>query len=256
MLILLSCAKTIGMPKRIPSHLTSTSPIFREQSTKIALAASSCDIEELCGLLRINRKLAEENHRRWQHFFDEDSPTAPAALAYTGMVFKKLAPANFSADDWLYASEQLLITSFLYGLLRPSDMIRPYRMEGFAHLGAPVEDEVFNFWRPHLTDFLIEKVREKGGELCFLASEEMKMLFDWKRVEQAVRVVTPLFKVPQPDGDLKQIVIYTKMARGLMTAHLLTRRCRHVEEMQLFSPEGFVFRPELSDESNYLFIME
>ena len=117
MLILLSCAKTIGMPKRIPSHLTSTSPIFRKQSTKIALAASSCDIEELCGLLRINRKLAEENHRRWQHFFDEDSPTAPAALAYTGMVFKKLAPANFSADDWLYASEHLLITSFLYGLL-------------------------------------------------------------------------------------------------------------------------------------------
>ena len=84
----------------------------------------------------------------------------------------------------------------------------------------------------------------------------MKMLFDWKRVEQAVRVVTPLFKVPQPDGGLKQIVIYTKMARGLMTAHLLTRRCRHVEEMQLFSPEGFVFRPELSDESNYLFVME
>lgn len=256
MLILLSCAKTISLPKQPVSIPTPSLPLFNEATTKIALAAASYDINTLGSLLRVNRKLAEENYHRFQHFFDSETPTAPAALAYTGMVFKKLHAAGFTESDWIFASEHLLITSFLYGLLRPTDNIRSYRMEGFAHLDSPVNSDVFSFWRPYLTDYLIESVQKQGGELCFLASEEMKQLFDWKRVEQEVRVVTPLFKVRQPEGNLKQIVIYTKMARGLMTAHLIKNRSMHVEDMQLFSPEGFVFMPELSKENEYLFVLE
>ncbi|WP_373775945.1 YaaA family protein [Porphyromonas loveana] len=256
MLILISCTKTLSIPKRLPALPKPTVPMFSEASHKIALAAAVCDIDELSRLLKVNRKLAEENFHRWQQIFDENTPVAPAALAYTGMVFKKLAPSNFDEEAWRFAADHLLITSFHYGLLRPTDAIRPYRMEGTARLGTPVEDEVFHYWRPILTDYLIRRVEETGGELCFLASEEMKLLFDWARVEAAVRVVTPTFKVRQADGSLKQIVIYTKMARGLMTAHLIARRSAHVEDMQLFAPEGFTFRPDLSDEREYLFVME
>ena len=91
--------------------------------------------------------------------------------------------------------EQRRITAFLYGLLRPLDGIKPYRLEGDVRLPEKGGISMFDYWKPLLTDYFIEEIKNCGGVLINLASAEMKDLFDWKRVEQEVRVITPEFQV-------------------------------------------------------------
>ena len=117
----------------------------------------------------------------------------PALLSYTGMVFKRIHPADFTPEDFSYAQKHLLISSFLYGLLRPLDLIRNYRMEGYVKLPELGGVTVFDYWKPLLTDLFISEIKRSGGVLVNLASGEMKDLFDWKRVCQEVRVITPEF---------------------------------------------------------------
>ena len=98
-------------------------------------------------------------------------------------------------------------------------------------------------------------MKRQGGTLLYLASDEMRQLFHWAEVEKAVRVITPNFLVRQPDGRLKQIVIYTKMARGSMAGEVLRRRIETEEELRQLTPEGFVYAPEHSTEREWTFIL-
>lgn len=101
-------------------------------------------------------------------------------------VFKRLNTKDFSKDDFEYAQEHLRLTSFCYGLLRPLDTIRSYRLEGDVVLPELGNQTMFSYWQSRLTDVFIEDIKKAGGVLCNLASDEMKGLFDWKRVEKEV----------------------------------------------------------------------
>lgn len=241
MIVLISPAKTFADPGKIKSPIEMTMPRYREYARKIALAASGLKPEDIARSMEVNSKIAGKAYLHWQSFLNPSEPCAPAALLYSGMVFKKLDAATFSSDTWSYAADHLRITSFAYGMLAPADGIVPYRMEGNVELPVPVSGKVFDYWRPLMTDIFIAEIQRTGGVLCYLASEEMKQLFDWKRVEKSVRVITPLFMVPQAGGKLKQIVIYTKMARGLMARHILQHRITDPEQLKGFSPNGFVY---------------
>lgn len=170
--------------------------------------------------MKVNAKIAAENKVRFHDFCSEDNHPMPAIGAYTGAVFKRILPKDFTADDFRYAQEHLHITSFLYGLLRPLDGIRPYRLEGDVRLPEKDGITMFDYWKPLLTDYFIEEIKKRGGILVNLASGEMKDLFDWKRVESEVRVVTPDFQVWK-GGKLKTVVIYAKMCRGEMVRHII-----------------------------------
>ncbi|MCD8034035.1 MAG: YaaA family protein, partial [Alistipes sp.] len=204
--------------------------------------------------LRVNLRIAAENHLRYRRFHDGDTPALPALAAYTGIVFKRIGPADFSAADFEYAQEHLNITSFLYGLLRPLDAIRPYRLEGDAVLPGHDEETVFAYWHERLTDALLDKIRRDDGILVNLASGEMKRLFDWRRICREVRVITPEFRIREGDR-LKTIVIYTKMCRGEMTRHILKNRITDPEALQAFEWEGFRFDPSLSRGDDWTFTM-
>ena len=112
---------------------------------------------------------------------------------------------------------------------------------------------MFSYWRSRLTDTFIQDIKQAGGILCNLASDEMKSLFDWKRVEKEVRVVTPEFHVWK-NGKLATVVIYTKMSRGEMTRFILKNRIENPEDLKGFSWEGFEFDEALSDERRFVFI--
>lgn len=252
MLVLLSCAKTMSdrSKVKVPSG---TLPRFQKEASEIALQMSQFSVEELERLLRVNAKIAVENYKRYQTFHAEGVSELPALLAYTGIVFKRLNPADFSVEDFEYAQRHLLLTSFCYGLLRPLDVIRPYRLEGDVVLPEPGNRSMFAYWRSRLTDVFVEDIKRAGGLLCNLASEEMKNLFDWKRVEREVRVVTPEFYVWKK-GKPATVVIYTKMARGEMTRFILKNRIERPDELKSFSWEGFEYSECLSDENRLIFI--
>lgn len=202
-------------PAEIPR---TTLPRYAREAAELALQLATLSTEELERMLRTNRQIAATNRRRYRQFHGEEA--LPALLAYTGVVFRHIAPERFTPGDFEYAQQHLNITSFLYGLLRPLDAIRRYRLEGDAVLPGHDDQTMFGYWQGRLTEAFLEKIHADDGILVNLASSEMKRLFDWKRIRREARIITPEFRIREGDR-LKTIVVYTKMCRGEMTRHLI-----------------------------------
>lgn len=133
MMTFISCAKTMTDRSKVKVPTTGT-PQFQAEAIQHALNMSQFSAEELERLLRVNSKIAAENYLRFQDFCSEENKALPALLAYTGIVFKRICPQDFTAEDFQYIQNHLRITSFLYGLLRPLDLIKNYRLEGDVRL--------------------------------------------------------------------------------------------------------------------------
>lgn len=249
MQILIACAKimTGNTPKNIQF---ATEPTFQLQANKNALQLMAYSVEELQGMLHVNRDIAIENWKRFQNFQTKEN-LCPAVFCYDGMVFQKLAPESFSDEELLYANDHLLISSFLYGLLRPLDMINRYRLEGNIVLPDNAGKSMFDYWKTILTDWFIEKIKADDGILINLASDEMRNLFNWKRVQKEVTIITPDFKV-EKNGKLKTIVIYTKMCRGAMTRYILKNKITDINYLKYFEYEEF----KLCNEDDWLFALK
>lgn len=236
MQILIGCAKimTGNIPRNIPFV---TEPVFQKLADENALQLLQYSVEELQEMMRVNRDIAVENWKRFQAFYARET-RIPAVFSYDGMVYQRLAPETMTDDELQYANEHLLISSFLYGLLRPLDLVNKYRLEGDVMLPNHGGKSMFDFWKPILTDWFIRKIKADDGILVNLASGEMRNLFDWKRVKKEVNIITPEFKV-EKDGRAKTIVIYTKMCRGAMTRYILQNRMPNTELLKTFEYEGF-----------------
>lgn len=254
MMIFISCAKTMTTRNRQKLPFT-TMPHFAKEAHENALYMAQLSSEELGHLLHINNKLAAENVLRYHDFLSPESIALPALLAYTGIVFKRLNPKDFTDEDWNYAQQHLFITSFLYGLLRPLDLIKPYRLEGDVRMAEHGGHTMFEYWRPLLTDYFITEIQKQGGLLINLASAEMKDLFQWKEVTRAVQVVTPEFMVYK-NGKPTTVVVYAKMCRGEMTRFILKNRIEDVESLKSFEWEGFTFDEALSHEGHMVFTLK
>lgn len=255
MQIILSCAKT--MATKLPAYLKRmdttlwTSPQWEEQAHELIHELTSYSAPDIEDMLHVNNKIAVQNVQRYQAFFTGDALTYPAVSGYTGIVFKQLGVPEWENDMWRVAANHLQFTSFLYGMLRPTDLIHPYRLEGDVSLNCLHAKNVFHHWRTYLTDTLIARVQADDGILVFLASNEMRDLFDWKRVVQEVTVVTPEFIVDK-GGKWKQVVVYTKMARGQMSRYLLQQMLKsetttsQIDTLRAFSWEGYNYSDTVS----------
>ena len=242
MQILISCAKTMTGTAAVAAPRT-TRPLFEAEAAGLALRLAALPAGELERLLPVNPRIAAENRRPYLAL--PAAPHLPPTPASTAAAFTHLAPPQSSPADFAYAQEHLSTTSFLYGLLRPLDAIRPYRLEGSVAPPGEEAPNLFEWWRDRLTGPLIERVRRDDGVLVNLASAEMKRLFDWQRVCREVRVVTPEFRIREGDR-MKTVVVYAKMCRGEMTRHILRHRIADPEGLKTFEWEGFRFDPERS----------
>lgn len=251
MQIMIGCAKDMrGACETVPP--VRSTPMFAEQAASNAVQLMRYSDEELRDVLRCNAQIARENHLRYLHFLDE-SDGLQAALAYSGIVFKYLDAESFSAADWEYAQRHLSITSFLYGLLRPADMIKPYRLEGDVVL-PDNGVSMFDYWKPLLTNVLVDSVKADDGVLLDLASSEMRRLFDWKRVMREVKVLRPEFMVER-GGKLKTVVVYAKMCRGAMTRHVIENRISAPDGILSFDFEGFRYSESAGKPLKPVFVM-
>lgn len=237
MQILIGCAKKMRVAPQPCGGIVATVPHFIDNAGMIAAQMASYSADELQDILGVGKKIAAENRLRYQAWRDESTLT-PAVMAYDGVVFNKLSPQTFSVADMQYASEHLFIASFLYGLLRPTDQINPYRLEGKVSLPVTLHATLFDYWKPVLTDWFIDKVKADDGVLVNLASNEFRNMFDWKRVEKELTVISPDFKVEE-GGRLKNVTIYAKMCRGAMTRYIITNRIAAPELLAGFSFDGF-----------------
>ena len=144
------------LPADTPAPLR---PFTARRPGELAGQLATLSTEELAKILRVNHRIAATNRLRYSRFHDDAKKALPALAAYTGIVFKRIAPADFTAGDFEYAQAHLNITSFLYGLLRPLDAIRTYRLEGDAVLPGHGEQTVFEYWQDKLTDAFLRRSR-------------------------------------------------------------------------------------------------
>lgn len=254
MLVLLSPAKTMAARSKIKAP-SGTSPRFLSEATEIALHMTQFSPNELARILKINPKLAAESYRRFQDFHAEDPKPLQAILAYTGVVFKHIRPVDFSEADFRFAQDHLRFVSICYGLLRPLDLIKPYRMEYAVKLPELGEGNMYGYWRARQTKLLIEEVKKQDHLLINLASQEVQPAFDWKEVEKSVRMITPEFKVWK-NGKFETIVIYAKMARGEMSRRIIRSRITDPEALKAFDWEGFRYNDSLSTAERWVFTQE
>ena len=238
--------------KSVPDVSLST-PRFQKEAESFARDMAQYPAETIAEMLGCSQQIAAQNKLRFMQFFDE-KPKLPAILAYHGQAYKHLKAETLTVDDLNYSQEKLWITSFLYGLLRPLDGILPYRMEGHVvidKVASLVEElpngagqNMFGFWKRHLTDVLIDAVKADDGILIHLSTEEYQHLFDWQRIRKEVRIIQPLFYV-RKGSDLKIQAVWAKTCRGAMTRFIIKNRIEKPEDLCAFSYEGFVYDPKL-----------
>ncbi len=251
MIFLLSPAKTMTLQGRAAR----TQPRFAEQTHDIITQMLPYSEVELQRVFKISPRLAQELHASFAAHAAKEAPSVAAIDGYDGVVLKHLkagAPLDEQQGDYLQQHARLC--SLLYGLLRPLDAIRPYRMEGYVRLPSS-GIRVDKYWRDHQTPLLIEDAQAAGGTLIYLASKEEQQAFHWKSVEQALRVIHIDFL--QRKGDkLRPIVVYTKMARGEMLRYAMQQRITSAEALKEFCWHGYVYNEAQSDAQRWVWVKE
>ena len=211
--------------------------------------------EDLSEMFSCSPAIGSQNRERFEVFGSDEAEVMPAILAYNGQAYKHLKADKLGLDELCWAQSRLWISSCLYGLLRPFDGINPYRMEGGFNLKATGGRKVYEFWRPRLTDLLIDSVNADDGILVYLDTEEFRTLFDWKKVLSGVKqVIEPEFHVLK-DGRLTTPSVWAKTCRGAMARFMIVNRIEDPEKLKDFSYEGFSFE-ESSENGAMIFIRQ
>lgn len=247
MQIILSSAKLMNAATNINRN-GYTNPLFQHEAEKLALELGQHSVEELKSELKCSMSLAQVAKLNFLDFFNEEN-RLPAILAYNGQAYKCLKAHTLTDDEAEFGNKHLWILSFLYGMLRPDNLIHPYRLEGKVVPEASCGRSIFDFWKPLLTDVLIDSVKADDGVLLHLSTEEYQHIFDWKRILNEVTVVQPLFKVF--DGTrLKNITVYAKSCRGAMARYVLQNKITDPKRLIGFEYEGFTSSSESSLSNN------
>ena len=228
-----------------------TFPLFDKEAEFLASEMKKYSVTELEKLLKVSDKLAETNYERYQRFDYPDTPRKPALLAYNGSVFKALGGDTFSPGDFAYAQEHIRIISTLYGLVRPLDLIKAYRIAFYLKLGNS-KDDLYQYWLPLLTQPLIKDIRNAGGILVNLASLDVLGALQMDAIAREARIITPEFKELRK-GKYETVRTYAKIARGKMCGEIIRHRIETPEALKQFEWEDFAFNPEISDDKNFIF---
>ena len=252
MLIVLSPAKTLDFESPLTTK-TATQPDFLDESQQLVDQLRRFSPAELSRLMGISDPLAVLNAERYATWARPFTPAnaRPAVLAFNGDVYEGLAAPTLSAADLKFAQTHLRILSGLYGLLRPLDLIQPYRLEMGIPLANVRGKNLYAFWGERLTEALSAAARvARADVLLNLASEEYFKAVVPKKL--TVPVIQPVFE-DWKGGRYKIISFYAKKARGLMTRYAILNRLTEPEGLKAFDVEGYAFAPEASDGNTWVF---
>lgn len=256
MLAVLSPAKTLDFDPA-PSAVPRTRPRMLDDTDELIDVARGLSARKLSSLMSISDELANLNKDRFENFTTSRRASKghkQAALAFRGDVYIGLDAPTLSPEDLDYAQAHLRILSGLYGLLRPLDLIQPYRLEMGTKLNNGRGKDLYEFWGPTIAQSLKQDLRgHKTKVLVNLASNEYFRAARAK--ELGVRIVTPQFKEWR-GGQAKVISFSAKRARGMMARYLVEQRIEQPEGMLSFEHDGYRFDPDLSGEDDWVFVRD
>lgn len=252
MLMLLSPAKTLDYTETAVT--TYSTPRLLDRSAQLVNVLKQKDPSDLKELMKISDKLAELNTTRYQQFstpFDLDN-AKQALLAFKGDVYTGLQAEEFNEQDRAFAQKHLRILSGLYGVLRPLDLMQPYRLEMGTRLPTQKGKNLYEFWDKDITETLNQDLAENGDEVVVnLASKEY---FSSVQPEQLnARLLNIDFKEDRND-KLKVIAFNAKKARGDMARQIIKHKLDSPDDLKSLNVNGYIFRDDLSSNEHFVFV--
>jgi cytoplasmic iron level regulating protein YaaA (DUF328/UPF0246 family) len=250
MKIVISPAKSLNFESELPTQ-TFSEAAFLKEARQVHKELKKLKPKDLSNLMDISDKLAELNWERnqsWKTPFTTEN-SRPAIYAFDGEVYTGVDAYSIPLDKMEDLQSRLFILSGLYGLLKPLDLIQPYRLEMGTSIAIGESKNLYAFWKTKITKAL-NKSLLKGEFLLNLASNEYFSAVDIKSLK--ANVITPEFK-DYKDGKLTMISFFAKKARGLMVRYIIDTNAQTIEDIKGFNYEGYAFDANLSSETKLVF---
>ena len=252
MLVLLSPAKKLDYDSPVRTTQQSQ-PLFVTQAQgliDVLRHKSASEVAQLMDLSDVLAKLNVERYQAWEPRFTQTN-SRQAVLAFNGDVYEGLEAATLSDDQLSWAQEHLAILSGLYGVLRPLDLMQPYRLEMGTRLETAAGKNLYDYWGSQIADYLNQRLVQQGTDILVnLASEEYFKSVNLKVLK--AKVVQCVFQ-DQKNGAWKIISFYAKRARGLMARYIIDHRIDTPQALEGFDVDGYAFAPELSTDLKLVF---
>jgi len=232
-----------------------TQPEFIKEAEQLIKLLKELSMEELQRLLDINSNLTQLNFDRTFNWHKPFTPSnaKQAVFVFDGEVYRGLNAKTFSTEEMKYTQSHLRLFSGLYGVLRPLDLIQAYRLEVSSRLENPRGKDLYDFWREKVTKSVFKSIKESGDPkvILNLASSEYIKTLNVKNKQ--LKIIDVEFFEYKND-QFKQIVIYTKKARGMMARYVIQNRIVDIEDLKGFSDGGYWFNPQMSKENKLVFV--
>ena len=275
MLILLSPSKTLDFTTELPKNLQTSTPVFQKEADQLAAEMKKLSAAQIAKMMKVSTKIAELNYFRFQNFskdpekvlkkdemqekksqpteaydlirrggsdeldaadrFFQDFSPRPALFAFIGDVYRDIKPHDYSTQELAFANAHIRTLSGLYGLLKPLDLIKPYRLE--MHHKT-------DFWKTKIT----EALQKETDTVIDLASKEYSKPLNLKKFT----TYTPIFK-EKKGQEYKIVALYAKIARGTMTNWIVKNAITNPEALKNFTEDGYKFAPKLSTKHDLVF---
>ncbi len=254
MLVVVSPAKRLDMaPVSTPG---ATRPAFEAEASELAEIARRLSPGELMKLMGISEKLARLNFERFQAFGPNPAPEAekPAIFAFAGDTYTGLDAATLDEHALDWAQSRLRILSGLYGLLRPLDLIQPYRLEMGSRLENPRGRTLYDYWGERIAEALNEDARTVGADtLVNCASVEYFSAVAPDALN--LRVITPVF-MEERGGQARIVSFFAKKARGAMARFMVENHLTDPESLKEFDAGGYRYMPDMSEGDRWVFLRD
>lgn len=252
MLALISPAKTLDYESALPTD-SHTLPRLLAHSQELIDVSRTLSASEIANLMSVSEKIANlnvERFRDWQADFDF-SNARQALFAFKGDVYTGLDAYSLKDQDIDYAQQHLRMLSGLYGLLRPLDLMMPYRLEMGTKLKNPRGSNLYEFWGTIITDLINEDLAAAQSELLVnIASDEYYKSVKESKIQ--AEIIKPVF-LDQKNGKYKVISFYAKKARGLMARFIIENKLERAEDLKAFNSEGYYFDADSSLKGELVF---
>ncbi len=259
MLLLLSPAKKLDYDSSVRTALH-TQPLFIEQASELIRVLKKKSVSEIADLMKLSDALAKLNVERyaaWKPVFDQVN-SRQAVLAFNGDVYEGLDASGLSDAKLKWAQDHVALLSGLYGVLRPLDLMQPYRLEMGTRLATRKAATLYDFWKPVIAQYLNSRLAELAGSktrpgepvVLNLASEEYFKSVDLKALN--ARVVQCVFQDFKNDA-WKVISFHAKRARGLMARHVIDNKINDPAKLHGFDSEGYAFDAAVSTPEKLVF---
>ncbi|QFS17762.1 peroxide stress protein YaaA [Acinetobacter indicus] len=252
MLALISPAKTLDYESALPTD-SHTLPRLLAHSQELIDVSRTLSASEIANLMSVSEKIANlnvERFRDWQADFDF-SNARQALFAFKGDVYTGLDAYSLKDQDIDYAQQHLRMLSGLYGLLRPLDLMMPYRLEMGTKLKNPRGSNLYEFWGTIITDLINEDLAAAKSELLVnIASDEYYKSVKESKIQ--AEIIKPVF-LDQKNGKYKVISFYAKKARGLMARYIIENKIERAEDLKGFNSDGYYFDADSSLKGELVF---